>query len=287
MKRRHLRFLTLNLWREDGYSEDRLSMITRKLDSALPDVVALQEVQDVNRGGAANQAEILARDQRWPFVYAAPPRTAEGGDGLAILSRFPITAHDWKALPGATDSEVRIVLSARIDSDFGEVWIHNTQLVEGEQDGNRREEQVVAVDEVVAAHANGSPQVILGDFNAVPSSDEIRWMCGLTTLAGRRVHYQDAWDTLHTNSADMPGWTWARANPGTERKYWLRPDRRIDYGFVTPIQRDRRGTVHSARLIFDEPEVSASGARHFASDHYGLIVEVQFLANAEIEPDTR
>jgi endonuclease/exonuclease/phosphatase family metal-dependent hydrolase len=261
-------------------------LITRKLDSAMPDVVALQEVRDTNEG-ATNQAEILARDQNWPFVYATPPTPVAGGDGLAILSKFPIGAHERTVLPGVTEGSERIVLSARIDSDLGEVWIHNTQLVEGEQDGNRREEQVVALDEVVTAHANGSPQVVLGDFNAVPSSDEIRWMCGLTTLARRRVHYQDAWDTLHTDSAGMPGWTWARANPGTEQKYWLRPDRRIDYVFVTPVQRDRRGTVHSARLLFDEPEVRSSGERLFASDHYGLIVEVQFLANAEIEPDTR
>jgi endonuclease/exonuclease/phosphatase family metal-dependent hydrolase len=287
MKRRHLRFLTLNLWREEGHSADRLSYITRKLDSAMPDVVALQEVRDVAGGGAANQAEILARDQRWPFVYATPPDPPAGGDGLAILSRFPIGAHEWKVLPGAAEGDARIVLSARIDSELGAIWVHNTQLVEGEEDGNRREEQVVAVDEVVKAHANGDPQIVLGDFNAVPSSDEIRWMCGLTTLAGRRVHYQDAWDTLHTDSAEMPGWTWARANPGTELKYWLRPDRRIDYGFVTPVQKDRRGTIHSARLLFDEPEVRSSGERLFASDHYGLIVEVQMAPNAEIEPDTR
>ena len=277
MSRRYLRFLTLNLWREDDRWEPRLSLVTRKLDSAQPDVVALQEVRDVP-GRIANQAALLARDQGWSQVVsaaAAPP--GDGYDGLAILSRFPIGAHEITRLPGAGGENARLVLSARIDSDFGAVWVHNTQLVEGEEEGNRREEQVVALDEVVTAHRNGTPQVILGDFNAMPTFDEIRWMSGKTTLAGRRACYQDAWDTLHP---DLPGWTWARANPGTDRKYWLRPDRRLDYAFVTPVQRDRRGTVHGARLLFDEPEMRSSGERLFASDHYGLVVEIQFQPDA-------
>ena len=32
------------------------------------------------------------------------------------------------------------------------------------------------IDEVVTAHANDNVQVVMGDFNAVPDSDEIRWL---------------------------------------------------------------------------------------------------------------
>jgi endonuclease/exonuclease/phosphatase family metal-dependent hydrolase len=60
--------------------------------------------------------------------------------------------------------------------------------------------------------------------------------------------------------------------------HWLRADRRLDYIFVTPVRRDRRGTVHEARLIFDEPVVLGGGERLFASDHFGVLVEVQYLA---------
>jgi len=138
---------------------------------------------------------------------------------------------------------------------------------------------VLAVDEVITAHKNDNPQVLMGDFNAVPYSDEIRWLTGLTTLAGRRVYYQDAWDMIHP---DEPGYTWARDNHYRDRMYWLRADRRLDYVFVTPTRRDRRGTVHEARLIFEEPMVMAGGERLFASDHYGVLAEVQFLAE---DPD--
>ena len=272
MSRRHLRFLTLNLWREDRRWEPRLALITRKLDGSQPDIVALQEVSDIP-GRIPNQAALLAGEQGWRFVTAAATEPGESYDGLAIMSRFPILAHEVRHLPGPGGAGTRLVLSARVDTDFGEVWVHNTQLIEADEDGHQREEQVVALDDVVATHKSERPQVILGDFNAMPTYDEIRWMSGKTTLGGRRVCYQDAWDTLHP---DLPGWTWARANPGTDLKYWLRPDRRVDYAFVTPVQIDRRGTVHAVRLIFDDPEMRSSGERVFASDHYGLVVEIQY-----------
>jgi endonuclease/exonuclease/phosphatase family metal-dependent hydrolase len=123
--------------------------------------------------------------------------------------------------------------------------------------------------------------VVTGDFNAVPHSDEIRWLTGLTTLEGRRVYYQDCWDLLHPGE---PGYTWARENHYRDRMYWLRADRRLDYIFVTPTRRDRRGTVHEARLVFEEPVVLGGGEHLFASDHYGVMAEVQFLAEETVTP---
>jgi endonuclease/exonuclease/phosphatase family metal-dependent hydrolase len=130
---------------------------------------------------------------------------------------------------------------------------------------------VMAIDAAVAARAGDLPQVVMGDFNARPESDEIRWLRGLTTLDGRRVHYQDAWDRIHP---DERGWTWASANPYTGALRFLEPDRRIDYIFVTTMRKDGRGTIRDCRIVFDRPE--ADGA--FASDHFGLMADVQLPA---------
>jgi endonuclease/exonuclease/phosphatase family metal-dependent hydrolase len=118
--------------------------------------------------------------------------------------------------------------------------------------------------------AGDLPQVVMGDFNARPESDEIRWLKGLCNLDGRRVHYQDAWDRIHPGER---GWTWAAANPYTAPLRFLEPDRRIDYIFVTTMRKDGRGTIHDCRLVFDEPEDGV-----FASDHFGLCAEVQIPA---------
>jgi endonuclease/exonuclease/phosphatase family metal-dependent hydrolase len=275
--KKHLRFLTLNLWGENGPWEARLDVVSDKLAGVLPDVVALQEVREVP-GRIGNQAELLAKRQGWNHVYAPATEWGGGTEGLAIISRFPIGAHDFRALPHSLDTEGRIVLSARVDSEFGQIWVHTTHLSFREHEGRKREDQVLVVDEVVQAHKNDAPQVLMGDFNAVPHSDEIRWLSGLTTLAGRRVYYQDSWDLLHPHE---PGYTWSKDNHYRERMHWLRADRRLDYIFVTAVRRDHRGTVHEARLIFDEPVVLGGGERLFASDHSGVLVEVQFLPEDE------
>jgi endonuclease/exonuclease/phosphatase family metal-dependent hydrolase len=278
MIHKFLRFLTLNLWGDNGPWASRLALVADKLDNLLPDVVALQEVREAP-GRVVNQAHALAHHRGYTYVYGATTRNVVGGgdEGLAILSRAPIGAQQLRMLPHSTETEGRGVLSARIDSpDFGSFWVHATHLSYRQHEGDKREEQVQAVHDAVTAHDGDSPQIIMGDFNAVPHADEIRWLCGLTTLGGRRVFYQDAWDILH---AGQPGYTWARTNPYIERLGFLRPDRRIDYIFVTPPRRDGRGAIHSARLIFDEPMVMPSGERLFASDHFGVVAEVQMVGN--------
>ena len=60
--------------------------------------------------------------------------------------------------------------------------------------------------------------------------------------------------------------------------HWLRPDRRLDYIFTTPVRRDRRATVHGAWVVFDEPGETAAGERVFVSDHFGVVADVQMVA---------
>src|SRR5262249_30489782 len=157
MKLKYLRFLTLNLWGENGPWEARLALVSEKLGALLPDVVALQEVREAP-GRITNQAEMLAAPRGWHHVFA--PSTAWGGgeEGLAIVSRFPIGSHDFRVLPHSTSQEGRIVLSARIDSDHGEVWVHTTHLSYRENEGRKREEQVQVVDEVLSARKTDNPQ---------------------------------------------------------------------------------------------------------------------------------
>src|SRR6185436_9089194 len=136
-------------------------------------------------------------------------------------------------LPQPEPSERRILLSARVGTAVGPIWVHTTHLNYRLQDGRQREEQVMAIDAAVSALGGERPQILMGDFNAAPDSDEIRWLCGQTSLGGRRAHYQDAWARLHPSE---PGWTWARANPYTKPLEFLDWDRRIDYIFVTTMR---------------------------------------------------
>ena len=176
-----------------------------------PDVIGLQEVREVP-DRVPNQAGELARRHGWHHVFAPSSGWGGGHEGLAIVSRFPIGAHESQPLPHSIETEGRIILSARIDAPapIGAFWVHTTHLSYREAEGRKREDQVMFVDQVVTAHANDHVQVVMGDFNTVPEADEIRWLGGLTTLDGRRVFYQDAWARAHRGERD--GVTWTRAN---------------------------------------------------------------------------
>jgi endonuclease/exonuclease/phosphatase family metal-dependent hydrolase len=278
-----LRVLTLNLWGENGSWQGRMGLLLDRLAALAPDVIGLQEVRDVP-GRVPNQAAEIAARFGWNHVFA--PSTAWGGghEGLAVVSRFPIGAHEAQPLPHSTETEGRIILSARIDAGApfaSPVWIHTTHLSFRETEGRKREDQVLFIDKVIAAHANDNVQFLMGDFNAPPDSDELRWLTGMTTLDGRRVAYQDTWaraNAVGSGGGSLAGVTWASLNPYVGLMHWLRPERRLDYIFTTQVRRDRRGTVHGAWVVLDEPGETAAGERVFVSDHFGVVADVQMVA---------
>ena len=266
-----LRCLTLNLWGAEPPLAERMAVVEEGLRDYQPDVVGLQEVREIP-GQLPNQAATLAQAMGFQHVFATATPFGGGNEGLAILSRFPIAEHEVLELPHAEPNERRILLSARIENGSGGAWIHTTHLNYRLTHGLQREEQVRAIEGRLSVRTSDAPQILMGDFNARPDADEIRFLRGLTTLDGRRAYFQDAWQRLHP---DEIGWTWARANPYTAKLAFLEPDRRLDYIFVTPQRGDGRGTIHSCLIVFDKPSADSV----FASDHFGLLAEIQMERN--------
>jgi len=216
----------------------------------------------------ANQAETLARALGYDWHYAVATPWGGGDEGLAILARHPIKSRTHHELPHATADERRIVLGAVIETARGPFAAFTTHLNYRLADGAKREAQVAAACAHAAEIEVDLPKVLMGDFNAVAWSDEIRYVRGLCSIDGRRVYWQDAFDACHPGEA---GFTWARRNPYTERLAFLEPDRRIDYIFVSPLKRDGRGRVRDCRVVLDE--AAPDGA--FASDHFAVVAEIQ------------
>jgi len=266
-----LRVLTLNLWGEQAPLERRMEMVVRGLSELTPDVVALQEVREIP-GRLDNQAQTLAaRAGYQAFVFAPATGWGGGQEGVALLSRFAIGEHARHVLPASTPDETRVLLMARVHTPQGPVHCYATHLNYRLTHGLQREQQVVAIDELVRAQAGAGPQIVMGDFNATPDHDEIRYLRGLCTLAGRRTFYQDAWAVCHPGE---PGFTWAQRNPYTEGLAFLGRDRRIDYVWVTAPARDGRGSVVDARIVLAEPDRDGT----WASDHFGVLAEIQLTA---------
>lgn len=283
-----LRLVTINFWGNEPPLDRRLGLAETQLRALSPDVIGMQEVRPLDGRQGRHTAEHLADALGYEHVYEVALRWKDndffpgypgGEEGLAILSRHPIAAHRWMRLPEARPLEARILLSARVETPVGPVWCHTTHLHYRLDDGLAREKQVVAIDEAIKAVAieehPGTVQLLCGDFNATPDHDEIRFLRGLTTLAGRRTHYQDAFLRMHPGSE---GFTWSSENEQTRPLRSLDINRRIDYIFVTSRRKDGRGTVLNARVVLDQRD----GQGICSSDHYGLMADVQIAPSAEV-----
>jgi endonuclease/exonuclease/phosphatase family metal-dependent hydrolase len=151
--------------------------------------------------------------------------------------------------------------------------VHTTHLHYKLDAGLARERQVAAIDAAARALGRGvgdAPQILCGDFNATPDSDEMRFLRGLCTLEGRRTHWQDAWLRMHPSDE---GVTWSSENQWARRWRSLDLDRRIDYILVTTRKKDMRGTIERCEIVCAEREGEGEG-EICASDHYGVMADV-------------
>jgi endonuclease/exonuclease/phosphatase family metal-dependent hydrolase len=281
-----LRVATLNIWNRSGPWPDRLRLIRRELQRLGPAVIGLQEVL---REEAAEpegpvpapetcQATQIADGLGYQVAYAAasvhdawPPAAGRRQLGNAVLSRMPIRDQRAVALPVADGTEPRSLLLARIETPFGELPVFVTHLTWELHHGAARLAQVrriAALVDELAPVGPGPPPVVMGDFNADPEADEIRFLRGLAVVDGGSVHFADAWTWGGDGS---PGATFDRGNDHARGAHM--PSRRIDYIFVRGPDSRLRGEPLHTELAFATPEV-LGGRRTWPSDHFGLVSDV-------------
>jgi endonuclease/exonuclease/phosphatase family metal-dependent hydrolase len=289
---RDLRVITLNFWGTEPPLERRLELATRQLLALAPDVLCMQEVRPLDGVGGRTTADVLAEalGMHAHYVTSCTWNAGDAGmaragqEGLAIVSRAPLLEVETLALPEPRMADARLLLSGRVATDADPVWVHTTHLHYRLDDGVAREQQVLAIDAAIRAlgrERDSAPQILCGDFNATPDSDEMRFLRGLTTLDGRRTHFQDAWLRLHREPGpgDGPadGITWSSDNELTRPLRSLDIDRRIDYVYVTSRKKDGRATVHDCRVVLTEREPDGPNGDFCATDHYGVLADIQVV----------
>jgi endonuclease/exonuclease/phosphatase family metal-dependent hydrolase len=118
-----------------------------------------------------------------------------------------------------------------------------------------------------APYGTGLPAVLVGDFNAVADSAEIRFLKGLQSLDGKSVHFTDCYE--HTGK--LPGYTFDTENNPYASLTKEFP-RRIDFVLVRgPELHTGRGKPLSSKVVMNEVVDGVA-----ASDHYGILTEIAF-----------
>lgn len=208
--------------------------------------------------------------------HVAYSRAMDYGSGLsfgnAVLSKHPILEHRSFELPGRETGETRALLYAVIDHPAGELPVFVTHLNWKLHHGSVRVRQIEficeRIRELEPIDEGRLPPVLMGDMNADPDSDEMRYLRGLATVEGKSVYFADAW--VYGGSG-APGYTFDRKNRFAAIAH--EPPRRIDYIYVRGPDAKLRGEPLSTRLAFATPVKKPDGDV-YPSDHFGLVTEL-------------
>ena len=287
-----LRVMTLNIGSLlEPHWDERRHEIVSWIDHLAPDVVCLQEVCE--RPDRPNTAEWLAgsADGQWyagsglhpldPTMFGGTPQDGPIEFGSAVLSRWPIDEQHLLRLDTVGEGFASAFPWEAFHARTAGLDVVSTHLAAAPTDGHHRRRQVVQLDAWIrelrgaaddldfSRPRTAMPAILCGDFNAEPDSDEIRYLRGFTDLDGGRTFWQDAWSTAGTGGAGLTQ-DWMlndyAAGMNIHRK-------RIDYVFVgdTFLRPDGTGRVISAEVVCDTNRTGIS-----ASDHFGLLVEIQW-----------
>jgi endonuclease/exonuclease/phosphatase family metal-dependent hydrolase len=276
-----LRVATLNIWNKSGPWAERLPLIRKQVSELSPDVLGLQEVlrlipDEKNPPVPApenDQASEIADGLGYNIAYGVAADYAGGLKfGNALLTRYKILDTRTFRLPGSDSGETRSLLYALLETPWGRLPAFVTHLNWKLHDAVVRLKQTVYAAErifvLAPVEADFLPPVLMGDFNADPISDEIRYLKGQHLVDGRSIYFADAWEYAEPAG---PGYTYARDNAYARSNG--EPNRRIDYIFVRGPDKQMRGEPLNVRRAFDQSAPGSAGTV-WASDHYGVVCDL-------------
>jgi endonuclease/exonuclease/phosphatase family metal-dependent hydrolase len=257
--------LTFNVWGLPAWlgkgSTARFDRIATELEREAPDLVLLQEVWTTRAGRA------LPGEGEWAVAIGTQSPWICRRSGLVTLSRYPIVAGEFRAFHDARWPDVLVTkgaLKTTLELGGGQrvtVWNVHLQAGRTAHAGRVRARQISELLQWVRETEDGQAlDIVAGDFNCTPHSDEHRF---LTRYLGPDL--QAVLRQSHAPTHHAP-------------KTSARPAKTIDYVFFVPRRglQFRRG---GSEILF------ADGRREERlSDHFALQVFLGFAAPDSVEP---
>lgn len=248
-----MKVLTLNTWMREGPYEQRKLLIRSWIESLNPDLIGFQEVDET-------QTSELLLGLGYQHTW---------GNGLAVATRWSFDDINHFDLP-CFDNRIESggpVLATKIETPIGLVpFVNTTTYHYLPRDGWMRELQMPVLNELLKSWRKKGefPTMLVGDFNAVPESNEQRYLRGLCSIEGTSTYFTDAWEV---NGSSENGATWSTLNPYASG-FGL-PDRRIDYIFFGSPGVQGPGAVISCKVVCNEGQEGI-----WPSDHFGVFAEL-------------
>jgi endonuclease/exonuclease/phosphatase family metal-dependent hydrolase len=232
---------TADRWRE------RAPLLVEQLVALDPDVVALQEVRrfpDQARWITQEAGDRQAGGRERPWAVRTDYKTGwkRAWEGIALLSRLPVTGHGRRAL--GADGRVAQRVTVEL-ADGRPLDVYNTHLADGDVDLRTAQARrlLAWMDE-----RPDTAQVVVGDLNSRPGSAPVRDMTGRLRSAYAVVHRSEPPRTAVGGGV-------------------------LDYVFVNDLVE-----VVDAWVAFDRP--SPSDPALLPSDHFGVAAGLRLLPPA-------
>lgn len=224
---------------KDAAGVDNLQRVAALVDSVRADIVLLQEVdKNTTRSGLVDQPATLARLTGFHIAFGKSLDYQGGEYGIAVMSRWPITAQATLPLPidppqprSGGSYEPRAALRAMVAAPGGPLAVVNTHLDASADDRWRRQEIRTVIAIVDSLRVRGIPTLAGGDINSTPESE--------VQLTVRGSGLRDAWMSCGTGD----GLTYP-ADAGVKR---------IDYLYLTGSATCSSGVVVRSRASDHSP----------------------------------
>lgn len=252
-----LKIMTVNLRHDSDEWQRRFELIADEIARLDPDLVGLQEVEIADDQADELNDRLARRGHARYHVYSKRKSGLKGffsGEGIAILSRWPIVEQDHE-----DTGEMRVSIFARIKHPSGgSLDLVDTHLDHrGGADGDvTRLDQMKQTIALVERHDACNPTFLVGDMNATETSAAL----GRAFSSG----FADSYRKVH-GEATAPG-----GNTSTvvlrEGAFEQSPKHRID--FVLSRGAGRR-TVTPVSSVVCFKNHDAKG--FYPSDHFGVM----------------
>lgn len=249
--------MTFNIWNYTHPWPARRQMIADLIGKHQPDVVALQETRHDFRfeRGRGQGEQIASLTDYHPVsavaqIYLPILRVDEG---LTILSReaaLETSVFRLTQLPHERrDENRRICLGARLQHEGRSLRIIDTHF---SLSARARMSNAIEAARYAREWGAREPTVVMGDLNAEPEEDSIRYLVGAGEIAGEHSDLVDCWVAAHPHDS---GFTYASSGPV----------RRIDY----VLARNLPAGAISAFTVGGEARGGV-----YPSDHLGIVVDL-------------
>jgi maltose 6'-phosphate phosphatase len=254
-----LRVATFNLWNNDKTWGARKLAIIEEIVRIDPDVMALQEVPNLD------ELQSIADEVNLPYyTFMKYPDEEEG---LAIISKAPLE------IENNSNNEIINQCAQRVTVSIKGLTLGLANVHLDWKSVANREKQIIEVTKWISENSNTNYDLLCGDFNSTPDISSIyNFLIGEQSLYSYDTSWIDLGQSLQSPTLDFKNNHWLHNRDNLNS---VRIPVRYDWILLKSCYPKPEPKLRQIQLFANKP----SPNHHvIPSDHYGVFIDLSFEA---------